>query len=401
MLRSPRPSSLVCRFRLRARVQAGRLPAVQILRALAALSVVIGHALSESRWFGAAGGYGPIVNMHQWTAGVDLFFVLSGFIMMWTFGHRFGEPRAWREFLRRRLARVLPLYWIFTALMVLATLLFTRRLESAAFTPEHALLSFLFIPHIAPHGGIHPILALGWTLMYEMFFYLSFALALCLRRQMGLLLLAAGFLLVHGLGVHASLLPEALRLFWGDTVLFEFLIGIGFYFLQQDGKLAFDRLVGVLLFCAVASAAVGLAGQWSSNRVFHFGLPALAVFALFYYLLPIVRAPFWLALVLVGEASYTLYLSHPFLLELAKIPIDPLPVTAGCKIALYLAAGLLAAVLFSVAFFSLLERRLTQRLTRWAVGRAPLGWHLPAILHSATRWTRKLAVKARLGLRSG
>jgi exopolysaccharide production protein ExoZ len=160
-------------------------------------------------------------------------------------------------------------------------------------------------------------------------------------------------------------------------------------------------LVWVLLFCAVASAAACLAGQWSSNRVFHFGLPAIAVFALFYCMLPMVRAPFWLALVLIGEASFTLYLSHPFVLELAKIPIDPLPVTAGCKVALYLAAGLLVAVLFSLAFFSLLERRLTQRLTRWATGRTPIAWHLAAVLHNATRWTRKLVVKARLGLRSG
>jgi exopolysaccharide production protein ExoZ len=317
--------------------------------------------------------------------------------MMWTFGHRFGEPRAWQEFLRRRLVRILPPYWIFTALMVIATLLFASRLDSAAFTPEHALLSFFFIPHLAPHGGIHPILALGWTLMYEMFFYLTFALALCLRRRMGLLLLAAVFLLVHGLGLHASLLPEALRLFWGDAVLFEFLFGVGFYFVQQDGKLPLDRLVWVLLFCAASSAAACLAGQWSSNRLYCFGLPALAVFALFYCLLPMVRAPFWLALVLIGEASFTLYLSHPFVLELAKIPIDALPVAVGYKVALYLTTGLLAAILFSLEFFTLLERRLTQR----APGRAAIGWHFATIVHNTTRWTRRLAVKARLVLRSG
>ena len=92
MLRSLRPSTLVRSARLHARVQAGRLPAVQILRALAALSIVVGHVLSESRSFGPAGGYDSIADMHLWTAGVDLFFVLSGFIMMWTFGHRFGEP---------------------------------------------------------------------------------------------------------------------------------------------------------------------------------------------------------------------------------------------------------------------------------------------------------------------
>jgi peptidoglycan/LPS O-acetylase OafA/YrhL len=312
------------------------------------------------------------MDIDKWTPGVDLFFVLSGFIMMWTFGDRFGEPQAWRDFLRRRLLRILPLYWIFTVLMVFATLLFASRLETAVFTPEHALLSFLFIPHLSPHGGIHPILALGWTLMYEMFFYLSFALALCVRRQVGLAMLAAWFFLVHVLGRHAPVVPEALRLFWSDTVLFEFLFGIGFYFMQQRGRLPLDRLVCVLLFCAVSGGSAYLAGQWSSNRLYHFGIPALIVVALFFYLVPMVKAKFWLVLVMVGEASFTLYLSHPFVLELAKIPIELLPVTAGGKMALYLITGLLAATLFSLAFFSLFERRLAQRLAQCTLRRRPV-----------------------------
>jgi peptidoglycan/LPS O-acetylase OafA/YrhL len=128
----------------------------------------------------------------------------------------------------------------------------------------------------------------------------------------------------------------------------------------------------VLLFCAVAGGTAYLADQWSSNRLYHFGIPALIVVALLFYLVPMTKAQFWLALVLVGEASFTLYLSHPFVLELAKIPIELLPVTAGSKIALYLGASLVAATLFSLAFFSLLERRLTQRLAQWPLRRRPV-----------------------------
>lgn len=344
---------------LRALVKDDRLPAVQILRALAALSVLLGHALFEARAFDRTGEYARILQMDYWTtAGVDLFFVLSGFIMMWTFGNRFGELGAWRDFLGRRLIRIVPPYWIFTALMVAATLLFASRLDSATFTPEHALLSFLFIPHISPRGGIHPILALGWTLMYEMFFYLSFALALCLRRCVGLVALTAAFFVVHAVAHYTTLLPEALRLFWGDAVLFEFLFGVGFYFVQEEGKLSLSRLLLVFLFCGMVGTGAWLAGGWSASRVFHFGLPALAFLALFYHLLPTVKAAPWVLLVLVGEASYTLYLSHPFLLELVKIPIEPLPLTPVGQIALYLSTGIVVATLFSLAFYPLLERQL-------------------------------------------
>jgi peptidoglycan/LPS O-acetylase OafA/YrhL len=247
--------------------------------------------------------------------------------------------------------------------MVVATLLFTKPAGSAVFTPS-TLLSFLFIPHIAPHGGIHPILALGWTLMYEMFFYLSFALALCLRREVGLAALAAFFFVVHGLAQHPTLLPEALRLFWGDAILFEFLFGVGFYFMQKKGQLPLSRLALVLLLCGTAGTAAWLAGGWSENRVFHFGLPALALLALLYHLLPTIKAGIWLLLVLVGEASYTLYLSHPFMVELMKIPIEPLRMAAEGQIALYLVTSIVVATLFSVAFYARLERRLTRRLMR-------------------------------------
>jgi exopolysaccharide production protein ExoZ len=355
----------------RARIKAGRLPAVQILRAFAALSVVLGHTLYEAKSLDPTGKHLQIADTANWNAGVDLFFVLSGFIMMWTFGHRFGEPRVWLEFLKRRLLRIIPPYWIFTALTVVATLLFANRLETAVFTPQHALLSFLFIPHISPRGGIHPILALGWTLMYEMFFYLSFALVLCFPRKVGLGALVALFFLVHGLARCTGLLPEALRLFWGDAVLFEFLFGVAFFFVQGDGELRLSRLVWVLLLCVSTGAAAFLAGVWSQSRVYHFGLPALAVFALFYYLLPDVKARICLFLVVVGEASYTLYLSHPFVLELVKIPIEKLTLSTEGQITLYLVTGIAAATLFSLAFYALLEHQLPGWMIRRSVPSPP------------------------------
>ena len=337
----------------------GRIPSVQVVRALAALLVVAGHGLYEARAFDASGHVARIAEWPLWTLGVDLFFVLSGFIMMWTFGEHFGRPGAWREFLARRLARIVPLYWMFTGLMIAATLLVPQRLESAAFSLEHAILSLLFIPHIAPQGGFHPILSLGWTLMYEMFFYLSFAVALMLPRRAGLAMLSVLFAMLFALASTTSLLPAALRMFWGDTVLFEFLLGVLFYFIQRDGRLEMKRLAPLLLVCA----SIGIAALRSGTglRLFQYGVPALGVFSFVYWMLPEVKLRTWIVLVLVGEASYTLYLSHPFVLEAVKIVVGLAPLAPPVALWLFLPAAITAAVAFSLLFHARVERPLSRR----------------------------------------
>jgi len=141
---------------------AGQLPdsgrtlySIQYLRALAACSVIFPH----TSWTGQVGGQ----------QGVDVFFVISGFIMMFV-STRESEPI---EFIRSRAIRIIPLYWLAT----LATALIS--------TPgwRHSLLSALFVPHIDPNGGMYPVVLQGWTLVYEVFFYLIFAVCLCFSRR--------------------------------------------------------------------------------------------------------------------------------------------------------------------------------------------------------------------------
>ncbi len=350
------------RLTLDVHARPNRLPSIQILRAFAALLVVIGHALHEARAFDAHDRLASIAEMRFWTAGIDMFFILSGFIMMWTFGDRFGAPSAGLRFLKRRLIRIAPPYWIFTGLMVLAALVFSERLQTTVFTPSHALLSFLFIPHLAPHGGIHPILAVGWTLIYEMFFYLTFALVLCLPRRTGLCVLVLLYLVLHSLAVFTEVLPEALRLFFGNPVIFEFLFGVGFFFIQRNGQLTRIGFVTVIAFCVAAGIGAWLAGIWSQNRLWEFGLPALAILALFYFLLPEIKSDFWIFMVLIGEASYTLYLSHPFVLEAMKVPVAVVTTAAnGQTVFVYVVSAIIAATWFSIVFYG----RLEQKLTRW------------------------------------
>ena len=206
-----------------------RLSSIQLLRAAAALGVVLFHACQWSHIDFAVGA-----------AGVDLFFVISGFVL-WTAA---GEARSSSEaiaqneigpggFLLARLVRVAPLYWIATLTVFAVARAWPQALPIVHPDPRHLVLSLLFLPHVGPGDDPFPLLPTGWTLTYEAFFYLAFALALACPRDRRLqvlscLLLAASIL---GFGYHGwyTLLCNPL--------LLEFLAGVWLARLWARGRL--------------------------------------------------------------------------------------------------------------------------------------------------------------------
>ncbi len=160
-----------------------KLHSLQALRAIAAWVVIVDHALQELT-NNQAGN--PLTHL-GWTMGgigVNLFFVISGFIMVQISWETFGRPASSANFLRRRLIRIVPLYWIAT----FAALAYHR---VSATHGEHAgwpelIHSLAFIPFAGEDGSWAPILGQGWTLNYEMMFYAIFAVGLFLRRQIAL-----------------------------------------------------------------------------------------------------------------------------------------------------------------------------------------------------------------------
>ncbi len=153
-----------------------RLDNIQLLRALAALSVVITHTLHET------GAHEQTLNLGF---GVDVFFVISGFIMAQTSLREFGMAGAPLRFFLRRLARVAPIYWLLTTLMLAGSLIAPSLLNVPTGGLGHIVASYLFIPDARGAGEMRPVLALGWTLNYEMFFYALFSLALLAPARWG------------------------------------------------------------------------------------------------------------------------------------------------------------------------------------------------------------------------
>ncbi len=167
-----------------------RLASIQILRAAAALSVALFHACQWSQMDFAVGA-----------AGVDVFFVISGFVL-WTACE--ARPTTPGAFLLARAERVLPLYWIATLAVAAVALWRPEALSIVYLQGRHLLLSLLLIPHDDPMGGPFPLLPTGWTLTYEAFFYLVMALALAAPRDRRWTILSAVLLAasVLGFGYH-------------------------------------------------------------------------------------------------------------------------------------------------------------------------------------------------------
>jgi exopolysaccharide production protein ExoZ len=156
---------------------------VHLLRAAAALAVMIAHAHQSAIEIGI-GDYVP--DFPIGAAGVDLFFVISGFVMVVASADLFGQRGAPPYFLLRRLARIVPLYWLITGIFVFI-LLAGRHHSSSYLSASEVVTSLFFIPHSLPNGAVAPVYGLGWTLNYEMMFYVVFSAVLFLRPRIAIL----------------------------------------------------------------------------------------------------------------------------------------------------------------------------------------------------------------------
>ena len=334
------------------------LLSIQLLRALAAVLVLIGHALHDSNFVAARIGQAELPQHGvSFGIGVDIFFVISGFIMLYTTAGKFGTPGAPRQFFIRRLQRIAPLYWLLTTVFIVGTFVAPKFLNVPIEGWRSIIESYLFIPGLRANGEVRPLLALGWTLNYEMFFYALFACCLVFPLKRGLILLTAFFVCFVAAGALFQM-PTALA-FWSDSIIFEFLFGVGIaLLLRADVRLSAP--VAMAVFVAGVALAIGLGPLWRVSdalpRFVAAGIPAaLIVFAAACG--PRIRASWFVApLVLVGDASYSLYLSHPFVIR----PLRNLWMLLPAQVPLwtYVMTCCVVAVFGAIAVYWLIERPL-------------------------------------------
>jgi exopolysaccharide production protein ExoZ len=277
-----------------------RIVSLQVLRFVAATGVILLHAWeilgrTYPVHFGLIAEFGP--------AGVDMFFVLSGFII--TSVSRGKTPL---DFLGRRFARVVPLYWLLTAVMMVL------QFETGKFDAHRMLPAFLFVPTL----GYPPYITTGWTLCFEILFYVCFAFTL-LRPK---LLMPLAFLLYLAMAAGREFIGGPFLQFAGNPLILEFFGGCLIAILPKSRVLAL-----LSAGCAFAWAIMIIVTDYEAGayqpvysgdavwlRVFMWGTPA---FLLVYFAAQIrLTSRLWNGLSYLGDASYSAYLVHDFILIL-------------------------------------------------------------------------------------
>jgi peptidoglycan/LPS O-acetylase OafA/YrhL len=299
----------------RARAASSQIKGIQVLRGAAAIMVVIHHFChSVSEYHGApsfliSSGIGELGG-----AGVDLFFVISGFIMVYTQRPHASGLHDALGFWRKRLIRIYPLYWLWTSVLLLLWCL-GLALKSHHFSAPYVAASYLLWPYRADDGSTHPLLDQGWTLSFELYFYLFFGLAVALGRGKAPLRVLAPAFAVMALVGHSLPDSAGIRTLVSSPMISEFLLGVATAQLTTALKESAARGARWLGLAAILFSLVGFAlslfGAAPVPRVLSWGLPSALLVA--GVVLRNTQHPLGGRLAAyLGDASYSIYLSHTF-----------------------------------------------------------------------------------------
>lgn len=322
-----------------------RMDCIQILRAVAAIAVVTHHI--------------PLFENGAW--GVDLFFVISGFIMCYV------TEDSGKRFLTKRIIRVVPLYWAGTLGIFGVALVMPHLLDSTTANLVYLVKSLAFIP-FQKGNDICPMLYLGWTINYEMFFYLLFAISMAASHRYRAIICSTLILVivVSGYLVPLKVVPYK---FFTSSIILEFVFGMLCYMLfmrmaiyRPQHRPITSRILWILLSGAlIAYMPLNSVLSPIGIRVIEWGIPAALSFYFIVYGLSGAKLP--RCLVLIGDASYSLYLFHPYVINIFDKILKPFSghgfqaYFMAC-VAIFLCCGL------SVISYRYIEKPLTELLRK-------------------------------------
>lgn len=305
--------------------------------------VVVHHACNPSPDL-----WNPLDGYHGFASGVDIFFVVSGFIMIVSA----STDRPGR-FMAKRVIRIVPLYWVATFIFLIL-----HRRTAILSTPleqwRDVLLSLLFVPHYSSTdpGEIYPYLVPGWTLNLEMFFYVLFAAGLAVRRPALVTAVAITTLSLCGLLLSPS---GAIPVSYTSPRLLEFLAGVAIGQLYRRGALGSPWLSPLIPFGFVMLLLPHFGdgqGIWIARVV---GASAIVLGTVAVD----DRTPYLRCPALMGDASYSIYLTHTILaIPVVTLVSERIPDTwPRClPITIHVLLALIAAGLVGVAAYRLVER---------------------------------------------
>lgn len=335
-----------------------KIKSIQALRGIAAVLVVVFHSHSMTTGYAEANYIDKLLHHlgRLGPSGVDVFFVISGFIMVFISYDEFEKSGASRDFLIKRIIRVVPTYWFVTSIMVILLLAIPSAFNKLTFDPLHVLFSYLFIPYnTGTSWGNAPVIHVGWTLIYEMYFYVIFSLLLTQSRKAlfpSLLVIFCGPLLVSTI-THVNE-------FISNPILLEFLAGgliAHTYKNHQFGK----RLSLIILLLGISLLILSITEYHDLHRTIKWGIPsALIVCGAIMLERNISFIPSSISKL--GDSSYSLYLTQVFSIPVFQriaISLDLANVVSG-GVLLVLATAF--SIIIGYVAYILIELKLTKNM---------------------------------------
>lgn len=320
---------------------------IQALRGITALFIVLEH----------------IRFLNCGAFGVDIFFCISGFMIM------FSTHRDTACFLRKRLIRILPLYYLMTAGTFLLLVLFPGMFEQTKANPAFLLKSLLFIPFDIGGGVLQPLMRIGWTINCEIFFYFVFFIAMHISHRFRGLICG---LFLCGITAVTAILPSppAVLAFYGNPVMLEFLFGIaayyaawGIYRLRQKSCLpailAPLSAAAVLICFACLLVTKPVVNILGFRRPFVWGIPAFVI-VLCCFLLGLYWKRIPQPLIRLGDISFSLYLIHYYPVMLLDRAVFDF---SACTP--YALLGMAAAIALSVSLALISWAVIEKRFSGW------------------------------------
>ena len=278
---------------------------IQVLRGLSATAVLVAHAAGMLIY----GDVSVLLPNVEWGAfGVDIFFVISGFVISWTAVGKFGNSKSVSRFIWHRIVRLVPLYWFATLTFSGLLAINISSAKSMRVMEIDALRSMLFIPTA---DGDTSILPTGWTLFYEMAFYMCFACVLPFRRRPALVGLTIALVALASAG-KAGWLPARISCV-ANLQMLEFVAGLAIAEARMAGWRV-GRTVGLaisLVTIVYVVAKAPLLSDWTDWRGLTWGMPAALIVGSL-ALAPDGGPRSFVRDILerLGDASYSIYLVH-------------------------------------------------------------------------------------------
>ena len=370
---------------------------IQALRFVAAMLVVLAHstAMVNERMH---------LDMFKWRAGwsgVDIFFVISGFVMAISSGGLMQRANGWKIFLTRRLIRIVPLYWVATTLKLATIIAMPALALDSPVEVWNTIASYLFIPTFDDKSLLAaPLLKVGWTLNYEMLFYAIFTMALFLGKS-PLKFTAAIFAIAVAINLFST--PSVAYAYgFLEPILMEFVMGMlvaklcmrvnnmnanvstglntglhnGLHtgthrgasnfidtLLQYISTTKVGAIIGVLALVISFTIMFNCAEQPMWWRWAYWGLPSMMIVTVVALAEPALRKVMPKILATLGDSSYSLYLFHTFTVPLLGTLMIKLKIMQPT---FALAACIVISPLVCLAIYAWFELPMTTQLKKLA-----------------------------------